>query len=71
MVKEDWRVTTFEDCETFVFVDMYIKLSKDEFDNFEQSKYEYIFKELKDKVKNMHKQGLTSKEIVEKLYENW
>ena len=70
VVKEDWCVTTFEDCETFVFVDMYIKLSKDEFDNFEQSKYEYIFKELTAKVKNMYRQGLTSEEIVEKLYEN-
>ena len=70
VVKEDWCVTTFGDCDTCISVDMYIKLSKDEFDNFEQSKYEYIFKELKDKVKNMHKQGLTSEEIVEKLYEN-
>ena len=71
MVKEDWCVTTFKVYETFIFVNMYIKLSKDEFDNFESSKYEYIFKELKAKVKNMYKQGLTSEEIVEKLYENW
>ena len=71
MVKEDWCVTTFEDYDTYISVDVYIKLSKYEFDNFEQSKYEYIFKELEIKVKNMHKQGLTSEEIVEKLYENW
>ena len=70
MVKEDWCVTTFKVYETFIFVNMYIKLSKDEFDDFEQSKYEYIFKELEAKVKNMYKQGLTSEEIVEKLYEN-
>lgn len=71
VVKEDWCVTTFEDYETFISVDMCIKLSKNEFDNFEQSKYEYIFKELKDKVKNMYKQDLTSEEIVERLYEDY
>ena len=67
MLKEDWCITTYNGFDDFISANIYIKLTKEEYDNFDPKKHEYIYKELKCKIIELHNQGMTGEEIADIL----
>lgn len=66
-LKEDQCVAEYSGFKDFITGDIYIKLTKEEYDNFDQVNYEYIVKVLKEKIMKLHEQGMDGKEIADQL----
>lgn len=67
MVKEDWCHTRYTALDDFIAADIYFKLTKEQYDNFEPSKYAYVFNDLKARIMEMHKQGMSVEMITDTL----
>lgn len=67
MVKEDWCKTRFTGFDDFISFDLYVKLQKEEFDNFDKEKYKRLFIEMQEYATDISYNTKDVEEISEML----
>lgn len=67
LLREDWCSTNYRALRNCISFNIFIDLTKEEYDNFDRSKYDDMIKELKEKILKMHEQGIDEPGIADLL----